>query len=58
MMMTTKLTIVTAALLALFVGNAVARSAHQDGQTSGYGSQSSTEDYYRAQSHDFQMQGR
>lgn len=56
--MSSKLTILTAALLALFVGNAVARSAHQDAQTSGYASQETADDYYKSQSDDFQMQGR
>jgi hypothetical protein len=58
MTMSSKLTILTAALLALFVGNAVARSAHQDAQTSGYASQETADDYYKSQSDDFQMQGR
>jgi hypothetical protein len=57
MTMSTKLTIVTAAILALFVGNAVARTAHQNAPKAGYtDSQWST-----AKSEpngDFQLQGR
>jgi len=56
--MSSKLTIATAAILALFVGNAVARTAHQKAPEAGYAAPSPTVDYRSQQNGDFQLQGR